>query len=210
MRNCNMRIRALGVTCVLVLTSMVSAYGGDRDQDATEKRIREREAFLIRKIVEGSKLERTELSELTGGLSLLNDYEKGIRLLENLKKDSRYREDLDEVYFSLAFFYFEKAHVASDERQKEGVRQRAAQYLSDGFASTHDKAMALYKRAKVYSALHCFEKAIADSRDAIRAASTQKLVDFGSGVLLASKQFIEILTKDIAEYETLPDNCRAR
>lgn len=203
-------IRVLGVTFILVLITMLSGCTKDGDQARADKEAGEQEALLIRKIEEGSKLSRVEIGSLSAILLLANDYDKGIRVLESLKRDDRYREEMDDLYFSLSLFYFEKAAADTNGRRKEELMKQAAQYLSDGFTSAQDKAMAFYKRAKAYSALGCFEKAVADSRNAIRAANTQNLIDFGDGFFLESKAFIKIVNADIGRLEKLPENCRAR
>jgi len=203
-------ITVLGVTFILILIITLSGCAKDGDQARADKEAREQEASLIRKIEEGSKLSRSEISSLSAILFMANDYDKGIRVLEGLKKDNRYREEMDDLYFSLSLFHFEKARADTNGGQRGTLMKQAAQYLSDGFASAQDKAMAFYKRAKAYSALGCFEKAIADSRNAIRTASTQKLIDFGDGFFLESKAFIKIVNADIGRFEKLPENCRVR
>jgi hypothetical protein len=208
MRFSGSQMTVLGVTFILSLIIMLSGCTKDADQARADKAAKEQEASLIRKIEERSKLSRVEIGSLSAILLLANNYDKGIRVLEGLKRDDRYREEMDDLYFNLSLFHFEKARGETDARQREELMKQAAQYLSDGFTSAKDKAMAFYKRAKAYSALGCFEKAIADSRDAIRAASTQKLIDFGDGFFLESKAFIKIVNADIERFEKLPENCR--
>jgi tetratricopeptide (TPR) repeat protein len=203
-------LQALGVTSLLILIIMGSGCPKDGDQARADKEAREQEAFLTRKIEEGSKLSRVEIGSLSAILLLRNDYDKGIQVLQRLKKDDRYSREMDDLYFGLSLFYFEKARVDVDERKREELMKQAAQYLSDGFGSAQDKAMAFYKRAKAYSALGCFEKAIGDSRNAIRAANTQSLIDFGDGFFLDSKEFIKIVNAEIGRFEKLPENCRIR
>jgi tetratricopeptide (TPR) repeat protein len=177
-------------------------------QTSVASEMLERGRALIRKIDDGAKLERSEIGSLSATLSRTSEYDKGIALFEKLTRDDRYTDELDDLYFHLSLFYYAKAESTNDGQQRAESLRRSEHYLGRGFEATHEKAMALYKRAKAYWGMGCFTKAIADMREAINLASTKDLVDYGDGIFLAKREFIRIVEGDIGRLEKFPDRCK--
>ncbi len=212
MRSPGMIANVLRVICALMLITQV--FGCEKSSDEStphtsiDPEILERGRALMRKADDGAKLERSEISSLSATLAMTREYDKAISLLEKLARDNRYADEMDELYFHLSLFYYAKAETTTDERQRAESLRRSEHYLGRGFEATHEKAMAFYKRGKVFWGMGCFTKAIADMREATRLASTKDLVDYGEGIFLSKAEFIRIVEGDIGRLEKFPDRCK--
>lgn len=182
-------------------------YEEYKNKKKVEKISIERKDALLDKIKKGEKLDGFEISSLSSIFSLEGKFNEGIDLLEKLQHLENYKDERYSIYFDLALLYTEQYIQSRKSETKQQQLLKASKYLTDGFENTPEKALAYYKRAKVYSVMGCVEKAKSDLREAMTIAKSQNIIFFGNGIYLDNDHFVKIITNDLGGLEGINDNC---
>lgn len=188
---------------ILLILVLISACSKEAE---IEKEFKEREKTLLNKIDKGIKLTSSELNALTG-IYLWEQNNKGIEILERLKDNEVYRNERYIIYFNLSVFYAEKAKQIPISQERQQLKEKAINYLTFGFDSSPEKALAHYLRAKRYDIIGCIEKAKADLQEAINIARSMDIIYFENGIYLKRDKFIQIVEADLNRFKTLKDDC---
>ncbi|MEW6584407.1 MAG: hypothetical protein AB1442_02220 [Nitrospirota bacterium] len=208
-----MIIRKAFIVFLLLLISVTACsklsdkYEEYKNKKEVEKIGKERKAALLDKIKRGEKLDSFEISSLSSILSLEGKFNEGIDLLEKLQRSESYKAEQYSIYFDLALLYTEQYIQSRKVETKQQLLLKASKYLTDGFENTPEKALAYYRRAKVYSVMGCIEKAKADLREALTIAKSKNIIFFGTGIYLDKDHFVKIITNDLGGLEGINDNC---
>ncbi|MGE5892601.1 MAG: hypothetical protein ACM34I_00940 [bacterium] len=192
---------------VIACSKLSDKYKEYKNKKEIENLSRERKNVLLDKLKRGEKLESFEISSLTSIFSLEGKFDEGIDLLENLQHSANYKDDRYSIYFDFALLYTEQYVQSRDPETRQQLILKAQKYLADGFDNTPEKALAYYKRSRVYSVMDCIEKAKSDLQQVMTIAKSKDIIFFGNGIYLTKDHFVKIITNDLVELEGIKDHC---
>jgi len=192
-----------GSILILLFLVLISACSKEAE---IEREIKKEEKILLDKIDKGIKLTSSEINSLTG-IFLWEQNNKGIEILERLKDYEVYKNERYIIYFNLSVFYAEKAKQIPISQERQQLKEKAEKYLTFGFDSTPEKALAHYLRAKRYEIIGCIEKAKTDLQEAINIAKSKDIIFFDEGIYLDKEKFIQIVTDDVNRLKKVKDDC---
>jgi len=192
---------------VTACSKLSDKYKEYKNKKEVEKIGRERKDVLLDKLKKGEKLDTFEISSLSSILSLEGKFDEGIDLLEKLQNSASYKDERYSIYFDLALLYTEQYIQSREPETRHQLILKAQKHLTDGFDNTPEKALAYYKRARVYSVMGCIEKAKSDLQEAMTISKSKDIIFFGTGIYLAKDQFVKIITNDLVGLEGINDHC---
>lgn len=194
----------IGLTACSKLSDKYEEY---KNKKEVEKISIGKKDALLNKIKRGEKLDAFEISSLSSIFSLEGKFDEGIDFLEKLQHSDSYKDERYSIYFDLALLYTEQYIQSRKFETKQQLILKASKFLADGFENTPEKALAYYKRAKVYSVMGCVEKAKSDLQEAMTIAKSKNIIFFGTGIYLGKDQFVKITTNDLVGLEGINDHC---
>ncbi len=189
---------------ILIMLPLICNYACSKN--SIEKENKKRKNILLEKLDRGQKLTGIDISNLSGILLTEENYAEGIDILERLKKLDNYKEERFKIYFVLSLFYAEKSKRVQN-REKQITIENAKSYMIAGFNETPEKALAYYKRAKVYVTMGCIEEAKMDFQKALDSAKSKNIIYFDDGIYLNRENFKEVVNNDLAEIKLFKEAC---
>lgn len=188
---------------ILLFLVLISACSKEAEM---KREIKKEEKTLLGKIDKGVKLTSSEINNLTG-IYLWEQNDKGIEILERLKDYEVYKDERYIIYLNLSVFYAGKAKETTLIQEKKQLIEKAEKYLTFGFSSTPEKALAHYLRAKRYEIMGCIEMAKTDLQEAISIAMLKDIIFFEDGIYLEKEKFIQLVEEDLNRFKVLKDDC---
>jgi tetratricopeptide (TPR) repeat protein len=192
----------------VLLTIIISLFALNACSEwrSIERENKQTKKKLLNKIENNEKLSYDEINNLSGILLWDEDYDEGIRILELLKNNDMYDNEIYLIDYTLSLFYTEKYKAHRDKASIE----HAKKYLAKGFKESPEEPMAYYNRSKVYAVMGCKEKALDDLARAINTASSREIILFEDGVYLEKNKFIEFMNKELDRIQTMRESCILR